>query len=75
MTYQFLIYNRADENFVFLYDPELYEDVLRQIAKFAADPTINLSWYEAAMLSQSVRAVANSGSQSDPVPSFIRRKA
>lgn len=69
---QILIHNRPDEKFIFLYAPELYQDVLRQVAQFAADPSINFSWYEAAMLSQKVRAEANHNSQSDPVPSFTK---
>ena len=43
------------ERYVFLYDDDSYETLLQTLGKYAADPELNFSWYDAAVLSQKVR--------------------
>lgn len=43
------------ERFVFLYDDESCPQLLQTLGKFAADPELNFTWYDAAVLSQKVR--------------------
>lgn len=47
---------KDEERFVFLYDDESPAEVLRTFGQYAADPELNFSWYDAAVLSQRVRA-------------------
>lgn len=43
------------ERFVFLYDDESCAQLLQTLGRFAADPELNFTWYDAAVLSQKVR--------------------
>ena len=42
------------ETFVFFYDDEDAEATIRTLAQFAADPDLNFSWHDAAVLSRDV---------------------
>lgn len=46
---------KGDERFIFLFDDANRDETLRQLARFAADPEIDFSWYDAAMLSRKIR--------------------
>ncbi len=43
------------ERYVFLYDDQSLETLLQTLGKYASDPELNFSWYDAAVLSQRVR--------------------
>ena len=43
------------ERFIFLYDDQSSPQVLQTLGKFAADPELCFTWYDAAVLSQKVR--------------------
>lgn len=49
------ILKKSGERYVFFWAPGNQEELLRQFGKFAADPELSFSWYDAAMLSQKVR--------------------
>ena len=46
---------KGEERFIFLFDDENRDETLRQLARFAADPDLDFSWYDAAMLSRKIR--------------------
>ncbi len=46
---------KDSERYVFLYDDESPEAVLHQLGRYAADPQLSFTWYDAAILSQKVR--------------------
>ena len=46
---------KGDQRFVFLFDDDNGDETLRQLARFAANPELDFSWYDAAMLSQKIR--------------------
>ena len=46
---------KGEERFIFLFDDENRDDTLRQLARFAANPELDFSWYDAAMLSRKIR--------------------
>ncbi len=48
------------QRFLFLYDHESAPQVMQTLGKFAADPELCFSWYDAAVLSQKVREMAAS---------------
>lgn len=46
---------KDDERYVFLYTDENRTNVLRTLGRWASNPELSLSWYDAAVLSQKVR--------------------
>ena len=46
---------KGGERYVFLYDDDSREETLQTLARYAADPDLSFSWYDAAMLAQKVR--------------------
>lgn len=46
---------KDSERYVFLYDDDSYRTLLETLGRFAADPELSFSWYDAAVLSQRVR--------------------
>lgn len=46
---------KGEERFVFLYDDANRTETLRMLGRFAADPELDFSWYDAAVLSQKIR--------------------
>ena len=46
---------KGEERFIFLFDDVNRDETLRQLARYAADPELDFSWYDAAMLSRKIR--------------------
>ncbi|EMI22007.1 hypothetical protein RMSM_01057 [Rhodopirellula maiorica SM1] len=46
---------KGEEKFIFMFDDQNRDETLRQLARFAADPDLEFSWYDAAMLSRKIR--------------------
>lgn len=61
------------ERFIFLYDDHSTPQVLQTLGKFAADPELCFTWYDAAVLSQKVRHKQPTGDHDDDMP--FRRAA
>ena len=60
---------KGEERFIFLFDDGNRDETLRQLARFAADPELDFSWYDAAMLSRKIRDAVP---QDDDVPNSVR---
>jgi hypothetical protein len=56
---------KGGERYVFLYDDDSHEDAIKAIARHAANPDLNFSWYDAAVLGEKVR-------QNTPRPRRLR---
>lgn len=41
---------RGEQHFIFLFDDNNRHGILRQLAQFAADPEVQFSWRDAAMI-------------------------
>ena len=54
-----LIKDQSGERYVFTFDdtPEGRTAVLRKFGQFASNPALSFSWYDAAHMSQKVRAM------------------
>lgn len=66
---------RGEERYVFLYDDDSADQLLRTLGQYAADPELSFSWYDAAVMSQRIaRLREQSGhatvSQPSPRPRF-----
>jgi hypothetical protein len=49
---------KGKERYIFLYDDDHRADALRTLGRFASNPDLSFSWYDAAVLSQKVRQAA-----------------
>jgi hypothetical protein len=49
---------KGKDKYVFLFDDSNRVETLRMLGRYAADPELNFSWYDAAMLSQRIREMA-----------------
>lgn len=43
------------QRYVFMYDDNSFDHLLQMLGRYAADPELNFSWYDAAVMSQKVR--------------------
>lgn len=46
---------KGNERYVFLFDDENRAEMLRQMGRYAADPELSFTWYDAAVMSQKIR--------------------
>lgn len=46
---------KGEERYVFLYDDAHRAAALRTLGRFASNPDLSFSWYDAAVLSQKIR--------------------
>jgi hypothetical protein len=46
---------KGEERYVFLYDDSSRAATLRTLGRFASNPELSFSWYDAAVLSQKIR--------------------
>ena len=49
---------KGEERYIFLYDDDHRSEALRMLGRFASNPELSFSWYDAAVLSQRVRQSA-----------------
>jgi len=46
---------KGQERYIFLYDDAHRAEALRTLGRFASNPELSFTWYDAAVLSQKVR--------------------
>lgn len=49
---------KGTERYVFLYDDANRAETLRMLGRFASNPELSFTWYDAAVLSQKIRQEA-----------------
>jgi hypothetical protein len=49
---------KGEERYIFLFDDNHRSEALRTLGRFASNPELSFSWYDAAVLSQKIRQVA-----------------
>jgi len=63
---------KGEERYVFLYDDHSLQQVLQTLGRYAADPELSFTWYDAAVLSQRIRQLDESRDEApaaaDPAP-------
>ncbi len=57
---------KGEERYIFLYDDANRTETLRMLGRYAADPQLSFSWYDAAVLSKKIR---ESATDAQPVES------
>lgn len=51
---------KGEEKYIFIFNDKNRSETLRQLGKYASDPEMSFTWYDAAVLSQKIRATAGS---------------
>ena len=46
---------KGDEKYIFLFNDENRKTTLRQLGRYASNPDLSFTWYDAAVMSQKVR--------------------
>ncbi len=46
---------KGEERYVFLYDDENRVETMRVLGRYASNPELSFTWYDAAVLSQKIR--------------------
>ena len=46
---------KGKERYIFLYDDTRRAETLRTLGRYASDPELSFTWYDAAVLSQKIR--------------------
>jgi hypothetical protein len=49
---------KGEERYIFLFDDDRRSEALRTLGRFASNPELSFSWYDAAVLSQRIRQSA-----------------
>lgn len=60
---------KGEERYIFLFDDERRAEALRTLGRFASNPELSFSWYDAAVLSQRIRSTVPEGEQAPVQPS------
>ena len=58
---------KGSERYVFLYTESNRAETLRTLGRFASNPELSFSWYDAAVLSQKIRQESIKATQSQGV--------
>jgi hypothetical protein len=61
------------ERYIFLYDDESAPALMQTLGRFAGDPDLSFSWYDAAVLSQKVRRLTSETADEPATPSRLPR--
>ena len=61
---------KGNERYVFLFDDDNRVEMLRQLGRFAANPELSFTWYDAAVMSQKIRETAIAEPQQPARPQF-----
>jgi hypothetical protein len=59
---------KGRERYIFLYEDSQRAEALRALGRFASNPELSFTWYDAAVLSQKVRQNAPSDAPSELSP-------
>ncbi|MBP85103.1 MAG: hypothetical protein CMJ64_00025 [Planctomycetaceae bacterium] len=55
---------KGEERYVFLFDDDNRAEALRTLGRYASNPDLSFSWYDAAVLSQKIRQFTEQPKQS-----------
>ena len=48
---------KGEERYIFLFDDQNRAEALRTLGRFASNPDLSFTWYDAAVLSQKIRKI------------------
>ena len=53
---------KGEERYVFMFDDDSRAETLRMLGRYASNPELSFTWYDAAVLSQKIRKTQESSS-------------
>lgn len=53
---------KGEERYIFLFDDSNRAETLRTLGRYASNPELSFTWYDAAVLSQKIRQTSESSS-------------
>lgn len=65
---------KGEERYVFLYDDKNRIETLRMLGRYAADPQLSFTWYDAAVMSKKIREMAAEDASSEKIHSGGTRR-
>ena len=60
---------KGDERYVFMFDEDSRAETLRTLGRYASNPELSFSWYDAAVLSQKIRKTGCQSNSETELPS------
>ena len=54
---------KGSERYVFLFDDKNRSETLRTLGRYASDPELSFTWYDAAVLSQKIRQTQSAAAE------------
>jgi hypothetical protein len=54
---------KGEERYIFLFDDSNRAETLRTLGRYASNPDLSFTWYDAAVLSQKIRQTARKSDQ------------
>jgi len=63
---------KGEERYIFLYDDNNRAETLRTLGRYASNPDLSFTWYDAAILSQKIRKTAEEH-ENAPLPATSAR--
>ncbi len=63
---------KGEERYLFLFNDSRRADTLRVLGRFASNPELSFTWYDAAVMSQKVRATRKPKTVPTPPPASKR---
>ncbi len=61
---------KGEERYIFLFDDQKRSETLRTLGRYASNPELSFTWYDAAVLSQKIRQVVARGAEQALAPRF-----
>ena len=50
---------KGEERYIFLFNDKNRKETLRMLGRYASNPNLSFTWYDAAVMSQKVRTLTN----------------
>ncbi|MCC9606897.1 hypothetical protein LOC68_15565 [Blastopirellula sp. JC732] len=63
---------KGAERYIFMFNDSRRAETLRTLGRYASNPELSFSWYDAAVLSQKIRAAAPADEKSDAASSAVK---
>ena len=57
---------KGEERYIFLFDDDNRAEALRMLGRFASNPELSFTWYDAAVLSQKIRKISPAATNMQP---------
>ncbi len=64
---------KGEERYIFLYNDTTRSEMLRTLGRYASNPELSFSWYDAAVMSQKVRKARKRSTVAEAAPTVPSR--